>query len=180
MTYYPLGRLPSSTWCSDGNPQSGCRALSNICKPMDFATLRIYKDLQRQANRLAVSHGHSIINVDGRIGPQTVAAVERYAGGQKYGHCDELAAVADEVSKDLRRAADDAGAPQVPDPSSSRPSKPKPDGTIEHPPAATSAGFVGALKSPLGIVAAGVGVLLLWNISDQGKKQRRKSAASWF
>jgi hypothetical protein len=52
-----------------------CTKYPGICKPMDFPTLGIVRDMQNQINRVASAKGMRLIATDGDIGPGTVAAV---------------------------------------------------------------------------------------------------------
>jgi hypothetical protein len=52
-----------------------CTKYPGICKPTDFGTLDIVRDMQNQINRIAKVKGLKLIAVDGDIGPGTVAAV---------------------------------------------------------------------------------------------------------
>lgn len=174
MAYYGmgLGALGQKTWCSDRNPQPGCKALGGICKPMDHATLAVYKNLQYQANRLASLTKLGTIDQDGRIGPKTVALVAKILGRTPWAHCDELAIRADEVASQLQIMADDRKAPvAVFTPGKSPPSMPLPDGGVLNP-EVKQAGFGALLTSPIGLAAMGVGALLL--LQDKKKRGRKK------
>jgi hypothetical protein len=115
---YPLGALEASSWCSPANPQTGCKAISGICKPMDAATLDVYKTIQRSLNRLLAKDGKALLDVDGRIGPKTVSAVNGYMQ-QSHASCDSVAKEADAISGALGALAMAKGAPAVADPAKS-------------------------------------------------------------
>lgn len=171
LTHYALGALPFSTWCSDKNPQPGCTALKNICKPMDAATLEVFKDLQRQTNRVLNSQGRTLLDVDGRIGPKTMAAVTQIVD-VPFGHCDNLSAVANDMSALIRSKADQMNAVAVSDPVTSVPSVAKPDGTVEHP------RKKGIPFSWWGMAAIVVGGLVIAGAGDKKKPRKRKAKTS--
>lgn len=90
----------------------------NVCKPMDFETLAIFKDLQNQINRLAASRieGMTKVIVDGDIGPKTVTNVS--AGARQFPHtllppadCNSVARFAAEWALMFKNLADSRGAP---------------------------------------------------------------------
>ena len=66
---YGLGDVPASAWCSTANRQGACSPINGVCLPMNAATLSVFKDLQRQTNRILARASKSLIGVDGRIGP---------------------------------------------------------------------------------------------------------------
>lgn len=66
MTYLPsLGSIDASKF--------NCTKYPGVCKPMDFVTLDLVRDMQDQLNRIAKVKGLKLIAVDGDIGPGTVA-----------------------------------------------------------------------------------------------------------
>lgn len=174
--YGSLGAADSS-WCSDMNVQPGCTPLRGICKPMDAATLGLIKQLQRLANRFQKAAGKSLLDVDGRVGPQTVRAVEAALGASYYSCDDLMSQIEGEIAKLATRSMS-RGLPVVADPKpKAPPSVPGPGGTVVHPPddQIRRAGFVGALTSPMGLAALGVGALVFLAWRDSKKKPRKKS-----
>lgn len=194
MTYNrrALGALPETTWCSDQNPQGTCKPLTNICIPMDAATLEIYKGLQRQANRILAATGKKLLKVDGRIGPLTMSAVGSIVG-RKYQHCDYLAASADDILTYLTNEANKSNMPVVADPAGAKPSVPMPDGTVKHPPGIQTAGLAGLPWWLL--LAMGVGGYVVFKSLEKKpakkkpakkrrttrrRKPRRRIVQTWF
>lgn len=169
--------LPYTSWCSKSNPQPGCSALSNICKPMNASVLATFKNLQAQINRVLYKQGKSLIGVDGRIGPGTVRAANS-AMGTNFSNCNELAAIANVFATQVSALASSMGAPMSvasPQPAAP-PSVASGSGAIMHPPDGQLrvAGFMSFLKSPLGM-AVGVGTALaLYSISQDTKKGKRR------
>lgn len=108
--YLSIGALSVGTWCSSANPQSGCTASAGVCKPMDSATLAVYKDLQRELNRILSRSGKGLLGIDGRIGPATKKAVED-ALQTSFADCDAIAAQADSMVSQVRAKANSLGAP---------------------------------------------------------------------
>ena len=176
MTYHGIGGLSQTAWCSPVNPQGRCKPIAGICKPMDTATLAVYRDLQAQANRVAHVRGLAKIDVDGRIGPETVALVEGIMMAS-YGQCDQVAAIADELAQAIRGTADAIGAPaDVSAPRTRPPLLPMPDGTVQDPMTGSAfGGGIGDLGLFGWVLLAGAGYLL-WQETKQPKarKQRRR------
>jgi len=176
MSYQEMGGLPATTWCSEQNPQGRCRPRpGNICLPMDTATLAIFRDLQRQANRVAHARGFGKVNEDGRIGPDTVQLVEQITSAS-YGSCDQVSAIADELATAIRGTADALGAPaSVTAPRTRPPLQPQPDGSVVDPEIHGSA--FGAGFGDLGLfgwaLLAGAGYFL-WKDLDKATKRDRK------
>ena len=176
--YSTIGALQAASWCSDRNPQGNCKAVKNICKPMDSATLGVFKGLQRQVNK---TFGKGVIDVDGRIGPKTVSATNKALNEfphtfGTFSHCDTLAARADEGSAFL--AGNNQGKKVIKDPQGGSPPSVaivSPDGrtSVFNPP--EQAGFVGFVKSPLGMASGAGAVVLFLVMSDKKKKPKKKS-----
>jgi hypothetical protein len=177
MSYYQgMGALPAASWCSPANPQGRCRPIAGICKPMDTTTLAVYRDLQAQANRVAHARGLAKIDVDGRIGPDTVALVESVTMAS-YGQCDQVAAIADELAQAIRGTADALGAPaSVSAPQTRPPLLPMPDGTVQDP--MTGSAFGGGFGD-LGMfgwaLLAGAGYLLWQEMAKTSKKDKKRA-----
>lgn len=72
MTYFPMGEIDTAKFNSTKYP--------GTCKPMDFDTLNIVREMQSQINRIAKARGRTLIAVDGDVGPGTVAAVRAASG----------------------------------------------------------------------------------------------------
>jgi hypothetical protein len=181
--YSTIGALPAQSWCSDRNPQGNCKALKNICKPMDAPTLGVFKTLQREVN---TSFGKGVIDVDGRIGPKTVSATNKaldkfpHTFGS-FSHCDTLSARADEVGAFF--ANSNKGKRRVKDPRGGSPPSVAvvaPDGStsVFNPP--QQSGFAGFVKSPIGMASVAGAVVLFLVMSDKKKpkkKARKKRSA---
>ena len=176
--YMTMEGLPATSWCSDRNPQGDCKALKNICKPMDSSTLGTFKNLQRQVN---TSFGKGVIDVDGRIGPKTISATTKALNKfphtfGTFGHCDSLAAVADEVGAFL--AIGNKGKRPVKDPTGGSPpsvavASPGGGTTIFHPP--EQAGFVQFVTSPIGMASVAGAVVLFLVMRDKKKQPKKKT-----
>jgi len=173
--YMAMGELALTDWCSSTNAQGNCKAINGICMPMNSRSLQVFKDLQRVANRILYASQKSLIDVDGRIGPQTLAAVnfamKRVSGPyDDFGSCDGLSLVADDVEMMLAGGAASIGAPEtIPDPSSSKPSVLKSDGSVDN--SMAKAGFVELLSSPIGLALIGAGVFLALRQKKGAKKK---------
>jgi len=176
MGYYSaMGGLAVTQWCSEKNPQGSCKPLAGVCKPMFRDVLNAFAALQNEINRTL---GTSEIAVDKQIGTKTVAAANKALAGfphgfGTFGHCDSLAAVADEVTSFLKSNNDRAAKPAV---AGKRSFTPQPrvraDGTVENPSnlAIQAGGFANALSSPIGLVGVGVGVLMFLKMRKSKKK----------
>lgn len=165
-----------SNWCSDQNPQGTCKPLVNICKPMNSATLAGIKTLQRQTNALLSKIGKTLLDVDGRVGPKTMGAVNSILG-TNFSHCDELMFRLNSLAGSMatRAASEGVVPPRDPRPKSP-PSQPGAGGTVIHPPndQIKQAGFGAVLTSPIGLAALVVGGLLIWKATDKPKKKTKK------
>ncbi len=167
MTYHRSMGLDVDLWCSPANP-SGCStltAVTDICLPNNALALETVKALQRDTNRIRAFSSRSLIDVDGRIGPQTRAAVERELkdGEARIGvnlgpfaYCDNIMSNLENVGLAMQRLA--AGTPRVTDPiPKAPPSMPRPDGGVTHPPPSKMQAGI----HPLALVAAaGLGYLI--------------------
>jgi hypothetical protein len=137
------------------------------CRPCTTSVLNVFKDLQGQMNRLVVAKGLSrslLLDIDGRIGPQTIATARAIAAltgtqssippGTEAG-ARWLATRAEAAAKELKYAADQAGAPTKP------PVPPAPPvSTTPIPPGTTVPGLpVVASKSKAGLVVGGLAAL---------------------
>jgi len=141
MTYH-LGGLGDTNfasvvpnYCSVAKPKPGCSPIAGVAKPMDVATLDLFKELQRQLNRVAQAKGFTKIDVDGRIGPGSVKLYQKAFGSSTTS--DGLATAAASVQQSAKSIADLASVPAtVPGPTIplSPPSTANPDGTVADPP----------------------------------------------
>lgn len=135
--YAPLGAYQAGV-CADGadylcNTKNG----EYSCRPCNYPQLEMFKELQRQINRLVISTGRGYqLTVDGRIGDDTtkvlgqvftaiggtmsppiqtgfaLALTQTSPTGQ--GTMSAVASVADDIVPYLKRMADRAGAPLSP------------------------------------------------------------------
>jgi hypothetical protein len=104
MTYFPMGVIDAAKF--------NCTKYPGICKPMDFLTLDIVRDMQMQLNRIAKMKNLKMVAIDGDIGPGTMALAAKCdigiaAGGPVSG----FALIADVVRDTARAKADALGAP---------------------------------------------------------------------
>lgn len=190
MTYHQdLGEISEEMWCSEltaANPDGStrCNAIFGLCLPMDASTLSIYKDIQRNINRLASVQGNALIDVDGRLGPATVKALNM-ATGIDVARCDDIARNATNILITLNTQANQAGAPVVADPTPKFPPSMPSGGGVSHPPADVlqdskrdQEGILGMLKTPLGMAAMVVGGILLWKMTavhaNPARRRRRR------
>lgn len=114
MTYFPMGEIDTAKFNSTKYP--------GTCKPMDFDTLNIVREMQGQLNRLAKARGRTLIAVDGDVGPGTVAAVRAAAGDLSplqfdTSSCMAVATRSLDIGMRAKTVADGLGAPaKVPSP----------------------------------------------------------------
>jgi hypothetical protein len=115
MTYH-LGGLGDTNFasvvpnfCSVAKPKPGCSPIAGVAKPMDVATLDLFKELQRQLNRVAQAKGYSKVDVDGRIGPGTVKLYGKAFGSTTTS--DGLAIASPSVQQSAKSLADLANVP---------------------------------------------------------------------
>jgi len=165
--------LALNTYCSPTNPQGKCVGYSDkngpICKPMDFATLKIYKDLQNQINRVLSAKRLKTIAVTGDIGAETLSGIKD-ATGSEYPSCNYVAVMADSLAKSIKATADGMKAPVkvASPPPAKKPSIITPSGQIKE--ETILSGFGAFLTTPLGM-AVGLGtVIALYSISKSSKK----------
>src|SRR5678815_1890413 len=114
MTYLSgLGADSLPGYCSPLNPQPGCSAISGICKPMNNDVLGLFTELQEATNQLLGKRGLTLIAVDGRIGPATVAAIAKVSG-QQLENCDNVARGIGTVLTALQNQVKAEGASNLP------------------------------------------------------------------
>lgn len=171
-TFGQAGRMAGPPfWCSDKSPQTNCKAVKNICKPMDSHTLDLIKGLQRQANKVLNVAKKTLLDVDGRVGPLTTSAVNAILG-TNFSHCDEVMARINSLLTSMAtNAASFAAVPDPSRPGGSKPSIAGPGGTVIHPPA--EGGFTQFVKSPIGM-ASMAGAVVLFLVMTQDKKKAKK------
>lgn len=68
-----VSSIPSSQAGGGYTTIGGFVSVGGVCKPTDSVSLGKFKELQRQANRVADALGFAKIGVDGAIGAQTIA-----------------------------------------------------------------------------------------------------------
>lgn len=120
-----------------GLDASGFKNVSGVCKPMDFAALAKFKELQSQCNRVAQVKGYSKVKVDGDIGRGTVELVERILGIRIYAtgkDCGFVAANVENLTSSIKHVADTWKAP-----------------TTVSPPISSTGG--GSITTPVGQIA---------------------------
>lgn len=89
-----------------------CTKYPGICKPMDFATLDIVREMQQQLNRIAKVKGLPLIAVTGDIGPNTLAlAIRADIGIASTATASGISMIADSIRDGARAKADALGAP---------------------------------------------------------------------
>jgi hypothetical protein len=177
MSYGDMGNLADSDWTTS----------NGVAKPDTVKALEIFKQLQRNCNRLLGRDNQPLIAVDGRIGGQTARALTRYWNDKwpidraELADVDAIAATADVIVGILYMQAITTGAPGVPDPNSGSPVSVASGSQVVNPSdAAIAAGpngrggssFTQIISSPLGMAAAVVGVLLVARSMGKGKKKR--------
>lgn len=172
-----LGATAGGGWCSDKHPAGNCKPLRNICKPIDADTLESVKKAQRFANAILLATKKSLIDVDGRIGPKSVSAINSILG-MSMTHCDQAMGRLGEIVPALFAIVAQGGLTVPPDVSKTPPSVPGPGGSVVNPPnsAIQQAGIGAVFSSPMGIAALVVGGLLIWKSTQKPTKKRKKRA----
>ena len=126
-------RIPPHSMSYGYGGLSGFEVSGSICKPTDNETLELWKRLQYQLNRIAHVQGKTKIDVDGRIGTDTLHLFNQIFTGLDYTNCSQLADMAAVYLPTSTNMANSLGAPAtVPSPKG-RPSTPGPKGP-KHPP----------------------------------------------
>lgn len=148
-------------------------SVAGVCKPRNFFSLNVARELQRQLNRVAQVKGFPKVGVDGAIGPSTLALFTKVQGisnGQLMGtptSCMGVAPDVDILAPQVKSLADSLGAPAtVADPISlAPPTILTKSGKILVPPDAGVTGAFAAMstvqKLALLGMAGGLGYLLL-------------------
>lgn len=174
MSYFSdMGELPPSAWCSKVNPTCAI-PLSKICKPMTAEVLETSKRIQRLVNRKLAATTGKLIDVDGRPGPKTTAAINEVLGTD-FPDCNR-------VMVDLNQIEDEVASrtlvfQPVADPKpKSPPSVVTPEGEVKHPKTAGMGGLLGAAA----LIAGGV---LVYHAVEKGPKRKgkkKRSSSYWF
>jgi hypothetical protein len=177
-------------YCSVATPQGGCTPVAGVAKPMNAATLVVFQELQQAVNALLAAKNRAganfeLVDVDGRIGPGTVAALKILKGLPDIASTIGLFGVSIDseivarMSLTLRgylfAAMAATGAQLVPNPTpKSPPSVPGPGGSVINPPnSEISGGITALLGNPLAVAAFAVGGLLLFSGSKRARKKGR-------
>lgn len=118
--------IPSSQAGGGYTTIGGFVSTGGVCKPTDSTSLSKFKELQRQANRVADAIGAAKIGVDGSIGPATLALMGtiktkaaaadtgsqgwgNFLGNQNISSCSAVAGGTDNLIPMLSAMADAAG-----------------------------------------------------------------------
>lgn len=181
--YKHLSGAAAAVWEKSGElAASNWAVQSGVCRPGNFETLALFKDLQGQINRIAHVSGFAKVPVDGDLGARTVTAarkaIEKTGTGPMPGTCAELAAAAGFLVYDLERAANDRSVPATV-------SAPQPSGMSSSP--SSSSGEVNASASVDGdggltwwlwgsVGAAGLALLWWTTQGDRGNASRSRAS----
>ncbi len=177
------------------------RIQNNVALPVNAGVLAVYKELQRQINRILAKMGASPIGVDGRIGAGTAGGLLRaLRWARAQGHAPPIpvsqyvvnnqaipvttiARYGDEIAAATSQIASRVQAMPVPDPPQSKPSQPAAGGGVAHPPpaviaASASPSFIDNLgvPRPVAYAALAVGALALYKATQKkggGRRRRR-------
>ena len=164
-----LGDVASTAipwWCSPQMPQGGCTPVKGVCKPMNTGTLTLFQMLQRRINALRAKRKAALIEVDGRIGNDTVLALRSISTDPfSIVDCNTIGKNSLALVGALEAQMAAEGAAYVPDPSSSRPSVAQADGTVQHPPSRPQLS-----KTTMIVAAIGIGAVVALG-STKGKRR---------
>jgi hypothetical protein len=183
------GLLPMN-YCSPGHNVTitpgvaGCGPIAGVAKPLDAMTLTIFTQLQRVINAHLQGKGKPLISVDGRIGPQTIAALNYLAssaGGSNVlittmtggtVNVESIALHAGNVLNALEglRLGANLPIPANP-PTTSPPSTIGANNTVINPSNSAISASLGGLDKLLPFAAVGVGLLLVLKLTS-GKRSR--------
>lgn len=198
-TYYPP-MVTSPYAMGEFDPGGMYWTVKNgVAIPATASVLSVFKELQRQINRILVHYGKKAIGVDGRLGPGTIAGITtalNLARGE--GHAPPLdisqyivrnlalpvtvlARYAGEVAAQTSQIAARLRANPVPDPPQSQPSQPAAGGGVVHPPpaviaASASPSIIDSLgvPRPVAYMALAVGALAIYKATKaKGRRGRR-------
>lgn len=171
--YLSVGEVSQQDYCSTLN--DNCSGpIAGVCTPNTPTANDAFKYLQNQLNRVSKVKGYSLIDVDGRIGGQTVARLKLVLGISFTDDCNYVAQRAQAFSAQVYSLAQSLGAPAtVAPPSSSKPSINLADGTVDNTAARPS--FVSDLaKNPIALAALAFGAVLIFAPKKRGKGKRKK------
>lgn len=149
-----------------------------ICKPTNAAALQAVLELQRQMNRVAQSKGFTKIQVDGDVGPGSLALYAKI-DGTTPGSCLVLAMAAPALAARYKATADASGVPAMvaqPSPSST-PSYVTATGksvSVSTPESGIGGAFNG-LSTPMKLAVAGAAIAV--GLAVFGKKKRRSTTS---
>lgn len=121
-----VSSIPSSSPGGGYTTIGGFVSVGGVCKPTDTTALSKFKELQRQANRVADALNLTKIGVDGAIGAQTVSLISsiknlakaadsssqgwgNFLGNQNVTSCSAVAGGADNLTPMLSAMADALG-----------------------------------------------------------------------
>lgn len=121
-----VSSIPSSQAGGGYTTIGGFVAVGGVCKPTDSVSLGKFKELQRQANRVADAIGMTKIAVDGAIGPATLQLLTfiqgkanasdtgsqgwgNFLSNQSLASCSAVAGGADNITPMLSAMADALG-----------------------------------------------------------------------
>lgn len=173
--YHHLGALTEiGAYCTVAHPYPGCTPIAGVAKPTTAEMLDRFTVTQRLLNALRAKQGLALIDVDGRIGPQTVDAMKRFADPGVANNtvdaiCQNIDRLVDDLTTEMQRQGTSFVADPVP---KSPPSMASGAGVINPPNSAIAATMGGgSLEKLLPIAAGVVGVLLVLKLSK--KKGRR-------
>jgi hypothetical protein len=157
---------------------------AGICKPMTFAALAAFKNVQTQLNRIAKAKGWPAIGVDGALGPSAVAlfnrAVPTMNSVMGYHHtadwtCDAIALQATNMGAALKATADRLPAATVAGGGSSSGSG-SPGGAYVPPGPPPPTGMDSLMNNPWALGGMALGGFLI--VNDKGAKKARRKGKS--
>ncbi len=145
-------------YCSQDVPATGCSVVAGVAKPMNAATLQLWKDIQRSLNAVmakfnaqdGLSATSNLISVDGRFGAGTVNALNAILPNSvalrsslplenDSFDVETAASLSPAILNALGTEMSIQGAALVADPAGSTPSLPSAGGGVVHPPDAVIA-----------------------------------------
>lgn len=162
MGYMSMGAVALTDFNSTKYP--------GICNPSNFETLDKFKELQRQANRLAQARGIAKIAVDGSIGPGTIGIMKQLLPGSGM-TCNDIAIGAEAFTAQLRILADQAGVSKtVSGPTPVTPPKIVTQAGVDLP---APSGMFGEMSTGVKVAAAGLLVVAGFMLFGPKSKKRR-------
>jgi len=98
--------IAPANWCSPSNRQPGCSPSMHLgeelCKPLSRGADTSFRRLQAAVGMLLARDGEPRLKVDGKLGVETVGAVNLYISPGAR-DCNELAANADVIAAQLEK-----------------------------------------------------------------------------